>query len=367
MKILIIGGHLTPALSVIELLPKDAEVIYVGRRHAMEGDKAQSLEFDTINKLGITFVELRTGRLQRNFTRHTIPSIGRIPLGMLRAIRILRKYKPHVVLSFGGYLSVPVIYAANLLRIPSVIHEQTLHAGSANKFASKYATKVCISFQSSARFFPKDKTVLTGNPIRDEILHPSKKFDFSGTEPIIYITGGNQGSHFINMLIQENLPQLLEKYRIVHQTGGSEEFRDFDKLSILRDGLNSAKKDKYLVSKYFSPDQIGSIMKAASLVVSRAGINTVSELIVLKKPGFLIPIPNTSANEQVENAMFFNKLGLGEMEEQKDLNPQIFILRINDMMDKLENYQIREYKTQFPKNAAKSIIDIVYATAKASY
>lgn len=205
MKIAIIGGHLTPALSIIEELGDSAQIIYIGRKHAIEGDKAVSLEYSTITNKNIPFTEIKTGRFQRSFTRRTVPSLARIPIGLAQATVILKKFSPDVVVGFGGYVSLPVAIAAKTLRIPVVIHEQTLEAGGANRLIGKFADKVCISFDSSAKYFPKEKIILTGNPIRDGIIHPKKKFILETHDPVIYITGGSQGSHFINHLISQSL------------------------------------------------------------------------------------------------------------------------------------------------------------------
>ena len=366
MKIAIIGGHLTPALSVIEKLPKEASVLYIGRKHAIEGDDAISLEYETITKKGIPFAILKTGRIQRNLTRHTLPSLAKIPYGLLQSIIILRKFHPDAVVGFGGYVSFPVVLAAKFLKIPIVIHEQTLEAGAANMFLSRFADKICISFETSRKFFSKDKTILTGNPVRDTIIHPSKKFDFGENEKVIFITGGSLGSHFINHLVKECLAKLLDNYIIVHQTGGSHEFRDFEKLSILKEGLNNNKRGKYILSRFFSPSEIGSIIKRASLVVSRAGINTVSELITLQKPAFLIPIPFSQKDEQMKNAQFLKNLGLGEIKEQKDLTPQVFLLTINQMMQNIDKYKLSSKQSHFQKDAAKKIVEVIYAAGKNS-
>ena len=124
-----------------------------------------------ITKLGIPFYAINTARLQRKFTKHTVPSLIKFPLGFIQSLKILRKIKPEVVLGFGGYISLPVVLAAAFLKIPIVIHEQTLEAGFANKIEAKFARKICISWQSSEKYFPKEKTVLTGNPLRQVILN----------------------------------------------------------------------------------------------------------------------------------------------------------------------------------------------------
>jgi UDP-N-acetylglucosamine--N-acetylmuramyl-(pentapeptide) pyrophosphoryl-undecaprenol N-acetylglucosamine transferase len=363
MRIVIIGGHLTPAISVIDALPKEAEVLYIGRKYAMEGDKAVSLEFQTITDRGIRFEVIKTGRIQRQFSRHTLPSMSRVPYGIAQSLLILRRFKPDVVVGFGGYVSFPVIAAAKLLKIPVVIHEQTLEVGFANKAVSKMADKICISFFSSAKYFSKEKVVLTGNPIRSSILNPSKRFRLSTKNPVIYVTGGSQGSHFINLMVSGVLTRLLEKYTVIHQTGASEEFKDYDKLTILKDGLNK-NKENYLLSKFYSEDIVGSILKQADLVVSRAGVNTISELIVLRKPSYLIPLPVSQKDEQHKNAEFLRNLGLGEIGDQRSLTPERFLTEINEMMDNLGKYKLKSSKEHFPKNAADRIVEVIYAASK---
>ena len=366
MKIVIIGGHLTPALSVIEEIGKDAQILYVGRKHAIEGDKAVSLEYETITKKGIKFAEIKTGRLQRSFTRRTLTSITKIPIGFSKALLLLRNFAPDVVVGFGGYVSFPVIITAYFLGIPVVIHEQTLEAGATNRLLARFADKVCISFSSSSKYFPKEKVVLSGNPIRKSILHPEQKVDLPEGFPIIYVTGGSVGSHFINHLVSENLTKLLDKYILVHQAGDSSEFKDFDKLSILKEGLNNNKRERYIVSKFILPEQVGGVIRQASLVVSRSGANTISELIVLEKPAYLIPLPISQKDEQLKNALFLKKLGLAAIGDQKSLTPQIFLREINKMMQNLSSYKIKSGKTHFPKNAAKKIVEVIYASSKNS-
>ena len=156
MRIVIVGGHLSPALAVIEKL-KAEEVFYIGRKHAFEGDKAISAEYQEVEKLNIPFFTLNTGRLQRKFSKHTMPSLIKIPFGFVRSFAILKKIRPDVVLGFGSYMFLPVALASKLLNIPVIVHEQTLEAGVTNKLVAKFAKKVCISWESSKDYFPKEK------------------------------------------------------------------------------------------------------------------------------------------------------------------------------------------------------------------
>lgn len=357
MKIVVIGGHLTPALSVIELL-KEEEIIFIGRKHALEGDKALSLEYRTITSQGIPFKNIITGRLQRKFTKHTIFSLFKIPIGLLQSFFILRKFKPHVVLGFGGYVQIPVVFAAFILRIPIVIHEQTLEAGLANKLASFFAAKTCISWENSQRFFPIKKTVLTGNPIRKEII---SVFDNSVKEvsdaPLIYITGGSLGSHSINLLVEKVIKRLLTNARVIHQTGDAQEYQDFERLSYLRDSLPEEVRKRYLPQRFLETKEVAQVLKNSDLVVSRAGVNTITELIFLNKPSLLIPLP--LGKEQKKNALFLSELGLAEVRLEENLTPDEFLNTLKYMFENYTKYSLdKDYKI-YVRDAASKIVSIL--------
>ena len=349
MKVAVIGGHLSPALAVIEKL-KDDEVFYIGRKYALEGDSALSLEYQEISKRNINFFDINTGRLQRKFTKHTLKSLSRVPLGFFKAYKLLKEIRPDVILGFGGYVQFPVVLAAKLLKISVVIHEQTLQIGAANKAASAIAKKICISFESSRIYFPQEKTFLTGNPIREEIIEINKNPKKENKIFTIYITGGSLGSHFINTLIESVAKNLSEKYFIIHQTGDSKEFEDFDRLIKL-------KNKKYVVKKFLSSEESAISLNMANLVIGRAGINTVTELIYLNKPALLIPIPFAQKNEQLKNAEFLKSLGLGEFLEQGSITPEVFLSKLSKMIENIDSYKLKGEILE--DNAAEKIINII--------
>src|SRR3989344_6721216 len=178
MKVLITGGHFSPAYSLIpELLKRGHEVAIVGRRHALEGDRAESYEYIVSQKENIPFFELRTGRLQRKLTSRTFTSILKVPVGLTSAVKIISNYKPDIVLTFGGYIGFPVSYAAKLVRVPVVLHEQTQNAGVSAKLIGKVANKICVSFIGSENQFPGNKVIYTGNPVRKELFEIKDKID----------------------------------------------------------------------------------------------------------------------------------------------------------------------------------------------
>jgi UDP-N-acetylglucosamine--N-acetylmuramyl-(pentapeptide) pyrophosphoryl-undecaprenol N-acetylglucosamine transferase len=369
MKVLITaggGGHFSAALAVILQLPKEMPYILVGRKYAFEADNTLSFESKLAKELGIPFKSISSSRLQRHFDIHSLRSLFRFPKSFYEAYTIVRLEKPDLVLSFGGYTSVPIVFAAALLRIPIVIHEQTLHAGLANTIASYFAKAICISWEASAKYFPKKKVVLTGNPIRFDLMMEK---DFFKQEPIyekdihlpvIYVTGGSLGSHPINLLLRDSIEKLLKKYVVIHQTGAAEEFKDFEMLEGIRKTFPENLQRRYILTKFVSPQMLGSIYQKSDLVIGRSGINTVSELLYFGKPTLFIPLPFAQKNEQMVNALFFKKQGLGEVFEQKNLTGEKLYEYIVSMMTHRERYiqHAKKAKELITVDAVKHILAV---------
>jgi len=368
IKLALTGGHMSPALSIIEKLPEDYEVVYIGRKYALEGDRAESLEYRKITDLGLKFIDLKTGRLQRRLSRHTLSSLIKTVSGLRQAKNILTTERPDCVLGFGGYLSLPVCIAAYMLKIPIVIHEQTLGAGLANKIIGKYfATKICISFESTRKYFPDNKVVLTGNPIRTDVLHPivnsSLFVNLPGKKPLIFITGGSLGSHIINETVARSIEKILDNFEVIHQTGDAKEFNDYERLEELRRNLPKDKIQSYVLFRFIDPKDFGAILKKADLVIGRSGINTVTELLYLRKKAVLIPLSIGQKNEQKTNAIFAREqLGV-EIIDQKDLSADT-LLRSIDRQIKKETQEESQKKTSLGENAADKIIQQVSLYAK---
>lgn len=341
MKVLITGGHFSPAYSVIqELLRRGDEVVIVGRIHPQEGDKsALSYEYRVSKELNLQFIEISTGRLQRRITVHTIPSAVRFARGLLHARKILEEVKPDVLLTFGGYLALPVAAAAKMSNIPIVTHEQTQGIGLANSLIAKIAQTVCVSFPSTKKLLSHSHVVLTGNPLRKEIFQVDEKIAYPKNLPILYITGGSTGSHIINTTIGKSLEILLEKYVIIHQTGENE-YNDYERLIEEKKKISQSLQERYIVTKYIYPSQIGYIYKTADIVIGRSGANTTLELIACNKPSILIPLPYGQKGEQLQNARLIQSLGLGELLEQRDLSPNSLYEIIERMNKHIEKYHI---------------------------
>lgn len=336
LKIIISGGHLTPALAVLDEFKRRGieNFIWVGRKFSMFGDKESSAEFQIVKSRGISFIDLKMGKIYRKISTAGIISFLQIPFGFIQALFILFKEKPDLIVSFGGYLAVPVVFWAKMLEIPAVTHEQTVTIGRANKFIQKFAKLVFLSWQSSFDNLSQNqknsgKFILAGNPIRKAVFQKeTDKFDFKNKKKTIYITGGNLGSHIINLNVLKILPQILTKYNVIHQCGSTTVHNDIEMLSKFREKLPVELRKSYIVQTGFWEDEIGAVFANSDFVISRSGANTVTEVLALRKPSILIPIPWSAENEQFLNAKMIENVGLGIILEQKDLNPENLLKRI---------------------------------------
>src|SRR5581483_5946680 len=206
-NLILTGGHaVSTATAVIEVLKvkfPQKKLHWIGAKSLIEGKYVPNPAANIMSDIGVSFIPLTTGRLQKKFTRWTIPSLFKIPIGIFQSFQILIKLKPELILSFGGFVSIPISLAAWVLRIPFFIHEQTMAVGRANKITSIFAKKIFISRPESAKYFPKNKTILVGNPVRKSftnIKHKSKP----GNPITIYITGGSSGAQRINSTVEES-------------------------------------------------------------------------------------------------------------------------------------------------------------------
>jgi len=356
MKILITGGHYTPALAVIEEL-KGHEIVFVGRKYSIESDSTESPEYKEVKARGIRFIPLNTGKINRFFSLGSILDVLRIFKGLKQAQRIIKNENPDTVLCFGSYLAVPIAIQAWLNKIPVYTHEQTISPGLSNRFISIIAKKVFVSFDKSRRYFPNSKVILTGNPIRKSVVnYYADKSNIYTKRKVIFITGGSLGSHSINALIKIILKKLLERYFIIHQTGSVKEFTDYDNLISFKKKLPNNLKHNYLLREHFNEAQIGEIYTKADLLVSRAGANTIFEIIALQKPAILIPLPWSANKEQQKQAKFLNASGICEIFYQGQ-NPLKLITIIENVINNLSTYKNNFKKINYlhKKNAAKKI------------
>lgn len=328
------GGHgATAALAVAQKIVKkdpNTKIYWLGVKNAFEGGKETTLESQSFGYFGVKFLPIIFGRLQRKFTLYTIPSLLKIPVGFIQSLYYIIKFRPRVILSFGGFASFGVVFWGWVLGIPVVLHEQTTRAGRASILSSFFARRILISRKESFKYFPENKTVLTGNPVMEEVFKVRRKYKPS-YPPVLFITGGSRGSRAINLAVKSGIRTLLAKYRIIHQTGklGYSEF------SQLRDRLPHKLKENYQVYANIKPQDMPTIYADSDVVIGRAGANTVSEIIAVGRPAVLIPLPLSYLDEQTENAKFAQRYGVASVLPQTRLNSETLL---KSVAERIENY-----------------------------
>jgi len=290
-KILITGTHLTPAIELINQLKEDSinwDITYIGRNYNSHENSSPSIESQAIPKLGVKFFGFQSGKLDRRWLPNTIAGIPLTIKSFFAIGKLVKQIKPNIVVSFGGYISVPVIINAFLQKIPSITHEQTSTLSLSTKINSFFVNKIALSFLANTNHH---KHVITGNLLRRQIFENKSKYfkDLKIKLPIIYITGGNQGSTILNQTITKILPILTKNFYVIHSTG--------DK--------------NYIPSKNYLPavfiEDIGWVLNHANIIISRAGANTCQEIIALNKKSILIPLKVSQQDEQNKNAILVKK------------------------------------------------------------
>ena len=365
MKILITGGHLAPALAVIEEIMethKESEIIFVGRKYALDSEKTISLEYKEIEKRKIRFIPIQAGRLTRIFSLKTIRNIFRIPLGFINGFFIIFNNRPEVILSFGSYIALPIVFWGYFFRIPVYTHEQTINPGLANKIIGLFSKKIFIAFDEAKKYFNQGKAIVSGNPVRKSIfLTKNKILNIKKDRPVIYITGGSLGSHSINIHVKAIVKKLLIDFIVIHQAGDTKQYHDYEDLEIFREKLPEELKKRYFLKKHFFEEEIGFIYNQSDLVIGRSGANTFFELIALKKPSLFIPLPWSSGREQQRHAEIFAKAKTGEIFHQIEPSEKLYRL-VKTMIKNIKIYQNNFINLEnfYKQDASKLIVSYIF-------
>ena len=369
------GGHISAALSVISSLEEKYileknHFLYVGGDLGMEGEKpGNSLEQKLMKGKSFECKYIRAGKLQRSLSFNTIRLLFRTILGLIDSYKIIKTFRPDIVISTGGYVTVSVCLIAKLLKADIYLHEQTATVGLTNKIVGKLAKKIFISFPSSLKYFPKKRTILTGNLVRPEIFETKAQGNFAENikdmvsnrdrYPIIYISGGGLGSHLINETVKESLKMLLQKYQIILQTGDNKVFNDHKSLINYKDNLDADLKPRFLPVTFIQAKDLGYLLHNIDLYVGRAGANTVYEMGVLQIPSIFVPIPWVTHNEQYKNAEVLVNLGLAEIIQEGELTSSCLLLRIEKFLQKEKKVDVAEIKKIFKTDASKAILEAI--------
>ncbi len=314
------GGHVSPILAVLDEFECQniaLNPLWIGSKHGAERAAAEAR--------GIAYRHVSVGKLRRYVSLHTVPDAARVPLGVAQSLPILRRFRPDVIFSTGGYVGVPAVVAGRTLGIPALTHEQTALLGLATRINARFSQCVALSHEETPRptVSRGGRVTVTGNPIRARLRagDGAKARDFFGLEarlPLLYITGGAQGALALNDTVAEVLPQLLEHLEIIHQTGPDDFNGSYSRLRALQAELPPHLATRYHLTER-TGDELADIYACAALVLSRAGAGTVAELAALALPSILVPLPG--ALEQRENARVLESAGATVVIDQEDLTP----------------------------------------------
>ncbi|MBN1374298.1 UDP-N-acetylglucosamine--N-acetylmuramyl-(pentapeptide) pyrophosphoryl-undecaprenol N-acetylglucosamine transferase [Candidatus Dojkabacteria bacterium] len=361
------GGHVTVALAVIDELKKLGakveKMLFVGSNLTAGGDRISgSVEQKMVSKTDIPFLVIRSGKLQRSFSLQSIGLLFSTIGGFIDSFKLFLKVKPKLIVSFGGYVTLPVCIVAKFFGIPIILHEQTAAIGLTNNVVAKFAKEIFVNFRSSIQYFDESKATHVGNPLRtvifsdrlplSELTNPLKRLSSRQPElPLVYITGGGQGSHMFNQFVTNNLKPLLEKYRVILQTG-SNEICYADMISIKKKILKlPIKLQRRILVTDMIFDEIGYVYANSDVVVSRGGAGSVTEFGALKKRSIIIPIKWVTHNEQYKNAKILSDIGLAKILDEDNLTLTTFFMAIDEAL-KLDLPSDELLRNMFPVDAA---------------
>ena len=343
------AGHVTPNLALIPSLKAAGyDIRYIGSYNGMERK--------LIENAGIPYDGISSGKLRRYFDLKNFTDPFRVLKGYAEALKLMKKYKPDVLFSKGGFVAVPVVLAAKHYHIPTIIHESDMTPGLANKLCIPSAKWVCCNFPETLQYLPPKKAVLTGCPIRKELSEGSREAalkltGFSADRPVLMVMGGSLGAVAINNAIRENLDELLKQFQIIHLCG-----RGHYDTSL--DGKNGYKQFEY------AKKELTHLFAATDLIISRAGANAICELLALKKPNILIPLPaSQSRGDQLLNAASFEKSGYSYVLQEEELTSNTLLKAVQYVYDEREEY-IQTLKESKLNRAIPIIMDLITKYSK---
>ncbi len=338
------AGHVTPNIALLPALKKEGyDVHYIG--------SYDGIERKLIEEMDVPYYGISSGKLRRYFDPKNFSDPFKVFKGYLEASSLLRKLKPNVIFSKGGFVTVPVVLAAKRRGIPAIIHESDMTPGLANKLCIPSARKICANFPETIKYLPEGKAVLTGTPIRQELFSGNKLkgLDFCGFtagKPILLVVGGSTGSVAVNEAVRGVLPKLLEKYQVIHLCGK-------DKTEA---ALNNT--PGYVQYEYIKKE-LSDLLDAADVVISRAGANAICELLALRKPHILIPLSAASSRgDQILNAESFERQGFSHVIKEEALDSGSLLEAIETVYSNRNSYIDAMSKSEL-NNSIDKIIGII--------
>lgn len=343
------AGHVTPNIALLPRLKElGYDIHYIGSYEGMEKK--------LIEDCGIPYYGISSGKLRRYFDIKNLSDPFKVLKGYGQARKLLKKLKPDVVFSKGGFVSVPVVFAAKHCHIPAIIHESDITPGLANKLAIPNAYKICCNFPETLKYLPADKAILTGSPIRSELLSGNRQhaLDYchlTDDKPVILVVGGSSGSLFINEIVRGILPELLKTYQVIHLCGKG----NLDKS--LHGTAGYAQFE-------YANQELSDMFALADIVISRAGANSICELLALHKPNILIPLSaNASRGDQILNAKSFEQQGFSMVIEEENLSNVVLLDAVQKLYENRDQY-ITAMKESKQMNSVETVVQIIEEAAE---
>jgi UDP-N-acetylglucosamine--N-acetylmuramyl-(pentapeptide) pyrophosphoryl-undecaprenol N-acetylglucosamine transferase len=362
------GGHVSPALAVVEELRQRGclrDAVWIGSHDGLERAAAHDAH--------IRFVAIPTGKLRRYLSLRNVTDAARVPLGVVAAWRALRSFRPDVVFSTGGFVSVPTVVAARGIA-PVLTHEQTAILGLATRINARFASVLAVSHPQTEAEACRihHHVVLTGNPVRRALGNGDRdrcltQRGFIPGLPLVYVTGGARGASPINQRVARMLPDLLQSAQVLHQTGPASANGDGNHLAALRESLPEPQRRRYRVVDFIH-DDLPDVYAAADLVVGRAGAGTIAELAAVGKPALLIPLPGAGGDEQTANASVLGAVGAAVVIAQHEATPERLLDEIRSLLDNAERRERMRQSARLAAHpeAAARLVDILTLLARGS-
>ena len=338
------AGHVTPNIALLPRLKElQYDIQYIGSYNGIEKE--------LIEQFAVPYHGISTGKLRRYFSVQNFTDPFRVLKGMNEAKKLVKILKPDIIFSKGGFVSVPVVLAAKRRHVPAIIHESDMTPGLANKLTLPAATKVCCNFPETLEHLPEGKAVLTGSPIRQELLtgdkYKAREFlHFTSDKPVIMVVGGSLGAVAVNEAVRQILPELLKSFQVIHLCGRG-------KVDASLSGLEGYAQFEYI------KEELRHLFALTDLVISRAGANAICELLALHKPNLLIPLSaNASRGDQILNARSFERQGFSVVLEEEELDHTILLNAIQALYKNRDSY-ITAMKNSSQQNSIDTIIELI--------
>lgn len=337
------AGHVTPNIALLPRLRElQYDIHYIGSYNGMEKQ--------LVEQQGIPYHGISSGKLRRYFSLQNFTDPFRVLKGFSEANRLIKQLKPDVIFSKGGFVSVPVVIAGKKNHVPVIIHESDMTPGLANKICMRTAKKICCNFPETVKLLPADKAVLTGTPIRRELLNGSRDAGFAFTglsddKPILLMMGGSTGSRAVNAGLRSALPQLLKEFHVIHLCG--------------KGNLDSTLAQPGYIQYEYISDELKDLFAISDIVLSRAGANAICELLALKKPNILVPLPAAvSRGDQILNANSFKKQGFSYVLEEEKLNADTLMAAVHEVYNNRDSYK-KAMATSNQSNGVDIVIKLI--------